>query len=357
LSLIGTEKLTPFISNKQKHCTMHKFIEYRHFTLILLVFITFVGCKKKTDDQNQVQKTGNAKLDRLNAQIEKSPKNADLYYARAEQYFELEGFDEAIADLNKAISIDSSKVDYYHLLADAYMDYFKSFKALKTLETAVMRFPRRIPTMLKLSEFQMILQMHKESMKTIDQVLQIDPQNAEAFFMFGMNFKEMGDTARAINSFQTAVENDPELVDAWINLGQLHAALGNAIAGRYFETATRIDPKNIEALHARGYYQQSIGDLKGSLATFRKINRIDPKYAEGYFNAGLLLMDMDSIPAAYEKFDAAIKASPVHIQAFFYRGVAAEILGKKQQAKADYEQALKLAPDYTKAKEGLERVR
>lgn len=203
----------------------------------------------------------------------------------------------------------------------------------------------------------MILQMHKESMKTIDQVLQIDPQNAEAFFMFGMNFKEMGDTARAINSFQTAVENDPELVDAWINLGQLHAALGNAIAGRYFETATRIDPKNIEALHARGYYQQSIGDLKGSLATFRKINRIDPKYAEGYFNAGLLLMDMDSIPAAYEKFDAAIKASPVHIQAFFYRGVAAEILGKKQQAKADYEQALKLAPDYTKAKEGLERVR
>jgi tetratricopeptide (TPR) repeat protein len=203
----------------------------------------------------------------------------------------------------------------------------------------------------------MILQMHKESMKTIDQALQIDPQNAEAFFMFGMNFKEMGDTARAINSFQTAVENDPDLVDAWINLGQLHAALGNAIAGRYFETATRIDPKNIEALHARGYYQQSIGDLKGSLATFRKINRVDPKYAEGYFNAGLLLMDMDSIPSAYEKFDAAIQASPVHIQAYFYRGVAAEILGKKQQAKADYEQALKLAPDYAKAKEGLERVR
>ena len=336
---------------------MHKFIEYRYFALILLVFMSFVGCKKKGEDQNQVQKTGNANLDQLNSRIEKSPKNADLYYARAEQYFELEGYDEAIADLNKAISIDSSKVDYYHLLADAYMDYFKSFKALKTLETAVMRFPRRIPTLLKLSEFQMILQMHKESMKSIDQVLQIDPQNAEAFFMFGMNFKEMGDTARAINSFQTAVENDPELVDAWINLGQLHAALGNAIAGRYFETATRIDPKNVEALHARGYYQQSIGDLKGSLATFRKINRVDPKYAEGYFNAGLLLMDMDSIPAAYEKFDAAIKASPVHIQAYFYRGVAAEILGKKQQAKADYEQALKLAPDYAKAKEGLERVR
>lgn len=334
---------------------MIRLTRFSIFLLPLLYFLT--ACTGNSTNQKKAETTGNAKLDQLNARIEKSPKNAELYYARAEQYFELEGYDEAIADLNKAISIDSSKVNYYHLLADAYMDYFKSFKALKTMETAVMRFPRRIPTLLKLSEFQMILQMHKESMKSIDQVLQIDPQNAEAFFMFGMNFKEMGDTARAINSFQTAVENDPELVDAWINLGQLHAALGNAIAGRYFETATRIDPKNIEALHARGYYQQSTGDLRGSLASFRKINRIDPKYAEGYFNAGLLLMDMDSIPLAYEKFDAAIKASPVHIQAYFYRGVAAEILGKKQQAKADYEQALKLAPDYTKAKEGLERVR
>lgn len=336
---------------------MHKFIQYRHFVPMLLVFSLFVGCKKNGTDAAQNQGTGNAKLDQLNAQIEKSPKNAALYYARAEQFYQLEGFDEAIADLNKAIGIDSSKVEYYHLLADAYLDYFKSFKALKTMETAVIRFPRRIPTLLKLSEFQMILQMHKESLKTIDQVLKIDPENAEAYFMFGMNFKEMGDTARAINSFQTAVESDPDLMDAWINLGQLQAALGNPIASRYFETATRIDPKNVEALHARGYYQQSTGDLKGSLATFRKITRVDPKYAEGYFNAGLLLMDMDSTEMAYEEFDQAIKASPVHIQAYFYRGVAAELLGKKQQAKADYEQALKLAPDYQKAKEGLLRLR
>jgi tetratricopeptide (TPR) repeat protein len=335
---------------------MHKFIQDRHFVFILLIFSVFVGCKKKSDPQEAAKNTGHVKLDRLSAQIERNPQNAQLYFARAEEYFQLEGFDEAIADLNQAIRIDSSKAEYYHLLADAYLDYFKSYKALKTMETAASRFPQRIPTLLKFSEFQMILRMHKESMQTIDRVLKIDPQNAEAFFMFGLNFKQTGDTARAINSFQTAVEYDPDLVDAWINLGQLHAALGNPIARRYFETATRIDPKNVEALHAQGYYLQSIGELKGSLATFRKINRIDPQYAEGYFNAGLLLMDMDSLPAAHEKFDAAIKASPVHIQAYYYRGIAAELMGKKVEAKADYEQALRLAPDYGKAREGLERV-
>ena len=336
---------------------MYNALQYRPFILIFLLFATFVACTQKEAAGDQTAPSGNPKLDKLNAQIKSNPKNAALYYARAEADFGLDGFDEAISDLNQAIAIDSSKAEYYHLLADAYLDYFKSYKALKTMETAASRFPQRIPTLLKLSEFQMILRLHKESMQSIDRVLKIDPQNAEAFFMFGMNFKQTGDTARAINSFQTAIENDPDLVDAWINLGQLHAALGNTIAKRYFETATRIDPKNIEALHAQGYYLQSIGDLKGSLAVFKKINRIDPNYAEGYFNAGLLLMDMDSIESAYKKFDATIKASPVHIQAFFYRGVAAEIMGKKQQARADYEQALKLAPDYQKAKEGLERVR
>ena len=73
--------------------------------------------------------------------------------------------------------------------------------------------------------------------ETIDNILKLDPQNAEAYFMFGMNFKEQEDLERSINSFQTAVEFDPDLVDAWINLGALHAQLGNEIAIKYFDNA------------------------------------------------------------------------------------------------------------------------
>jgi tetratricopeptide (TPR) repeat protein len=329
-------------------------MQLRSTYLVTLLLLVVLACgKTKKDPTGQKP---DPELEKINQAIGKNPDNPELYFKRANLYYDRDGFDEAILDLNKALRYDSTETRYLHLLADVYLDYFKSYQALKVMEKAAQLHPERIPTLLKLSEFQQILKLYEPSMKTLDQILKLDPSNAEAYFMFGMNFKEVGDTARAINSFQTAVENDPDLIDGWINLGHLQSALGNKIAGQYYETATRIDPKNLNALHAKGYYLQSIGELKKSLQVFKKMAKVDPQYTDAYFNAGLLLMDLDSLPAAYEQFNQALQTSPVHIQSFYYRGLCAEMQGQKNQAKKDFEQALRLAPDYQKAKEALIRV-
>ncbi|MCB0614808.1 MAG: tetratricopeptide repeat protein [Phaeodactylibacter sp.] len=301
--------------------------------------------------------TGNPAIDGLSTEIAQNPNDAELYAERGRLFYENDGFDEAIRDLDKALSLDSTNVDYLHLLADVYLDYFQSRRGLKTMERAAELYPDRIPTLLKLSEFQLILKQYEESMKTIDRILKIDPQNAEAFFMFGMNFKERGDTVRAINSFQKAVEYDSDLVDGWINLGQLYATLGDPLAMRYFDNAIRVAPENIHALHARADYLSDTGKLPEAIEMYRRISRVDPQYEEAYFNSGLIYMDMDSIEQARKQFDIAIQTSPTHIRAYYFRGLAQEMLGNEQAAKADYEQALRLAPNFEKAQEGLDRVK
>ncbi|MCB0563161.1 MAG: tetratricopeptide repeat protein [Phaeodactylibacter sp.] len=301
--------------------------------------------------------TGNPAIDGLSTEIAQNPNDAELYAERGRLFYENDGFDEAIRDLDKALSLDSTNVDYLHLLADVYLDYFQSRRGLKTMERAAELYPDRIPTLLKLSEFQLILKQYEESMKTIDRILKIDPQNAEAFFMFGMNFKELGDTVRAINSFQKAVEYDSDLVDGWIHLGQLYATLGDPLAMRYFDNAIRVAPENINALHARADYLSDIGELSEAIEMYRRISRADPQYEEAYFNSGLIYMDMDSIEQARKQFDITIQTSPTHIRAYYFRGLAQEMLGNEQAAKADYEQALRLAPNFEKAQEGLDRVK
>lgn len=301
--------------------------------------------------------TGNPAIDGLSAEIAQNPKDAELYAERGRLFYENDGYDEAISDMNKALSLDSTNVEYMHLLADVYMDYFQSRRALKTMERAAELYPERIPTLLKLSELQMILKQHEESMKTIDRILKLDPQNAEAYFMFGMNFKERGDTVRSINSFQKAVELNSDLVDGWINLGQLYASIGDPLAMRYFDNAIRVAPENIYALHARADYLSDIGKLPEAIEMYRRISRVDPQYEEAYFNSGLIYLDMDSIEQARGQFDIAIETSPTHIRAYYYRGLAQEMLGNAAAAKADYEQALKMAPNYENAQEGLERVK
>jgi len=326
-----------------------------------LFLLLLIACKNEpkvvpppTNNVDYV--TGIPSIDGITAQLKEDPENPVLFAERARLFYENDAYDEAIQDLAFALKIDSVNADYHHLLADVYLDYVKSNLALKTMERAAKLHPERIPTLLKLSEFQMILKQNQASMRTVDQILQLDPQNSEAYFMFGMNFKEMGDTNRAINSFQSAVEYEPDHLDAWINLGQLHAAIGGDLAEKFFDNALDIDPNNITALHAKADYLTRQDDLPGAIKLYRRINIVDSQYDEAYFNAGLLYMELDSVGKAYQQFDIAIGTNPLYIKAYFFRGYAAEVLGRVQQAKSDYQQALNLAPNYDLAKEGLARV-
>ncbi|HFA49439.1 MAG TPA: tetratricopeptide repeat protein [Bacteroidetes bacterium] len=301
--------------------------------------------------------TGNPAIDGLTKKIAEAPNDASLYAARAGAWYENENYDEGIADLEKAIALDSSKAEYYHVLSDMYFDYYKSRLGLNVMVKAAEKFPKRIPTLLKLAECQLILQLHKDALFTLERIRTIDPQNSEMFFMFGSVFKDMGRKDEAINAYQSAVENDPELTDAWINLANLLADKGSPLAGKYFDNALRIDSNNIIALHSKAHYlSNKKDDLEGAIKLYKKINTIDPQYMDGYYNTGLLYLDMDSLQRAYQSFDIAVKYAPQFPDAYYHRGVAAELMGNKAQAISDYKNVLNLDPDYASAKAGLKRL-
>ena len=330
------------------------------FTLCMLLFIACNNDAPPTtpDVAGDINATGNPAIDALTKTIATTPNDPELYAQRGALFYENEGYDNAIEDLTKAIAIDSSKAQYFHLLADAYLDYTRSRLALRTMEKAARLFPERMPTLLKLCEFQLILKKYPESLKTIDKILQIDPQNADAWYMMGMNFKEMGDRKRAINSFQTAVENNPDLINSWLELAHLFSEENHPLAERYFDNAIKVDEKNTNALHAKAYYlSNKKNELEEAIELYKKINTIDPHYEEAFYNAGLLYLDLKKTEEAYQQFDFCVKTSPTHIRCYYYRGLAAEFNGDREAAKADYERALKMYPDYDKAQEGLERVK
>ncbi len=300
--------------------------------------------------------TGNAALDDINNKISADPGNASLYADRAAIFLEYNNYDNALSDLEKAITLDSMQPAFYSLLTDVYIGYFKSWQGLRVMNKAAELFPEHIPTLLKLGRTQLLLRLNAESMKTIDKILTMDPANADAYLLLGMNFKETGDTARAINSFQKAVNFNADLIDAWINLGQLHETRGHAVAVKYYNSAVEIAPKNVLALHAKADFLSRTNDLSGALAIYRDIAAIDSTYEEAYYNSGLLYLDLDSVPQAYRQFDQAIQASPLHVRAYYFRGYCAEIMGDKDQAKNDYSKALSFSPDYPAAQQGLKRL-
>lgn len=330
------------------------------FFAILIAGFLF-GCsedkKAPPSGNDRVVQSTDPTIQKLSAAIEQDPNNPELYAQRGAMFYELENYDEGIKDLSKAIELDSLQPQYYHLLADVYLDYYRSKLALNTMQLAATKFPKRIPTLLKLAEFQWILKQYNDALFTLERIRVIDPLNSEMFFMFGNVFKDMGRTDEAINAYQSCVENDPENIDAWIELGRLIAEKNIPAAERYFDNALRVDSNNVLALHSKAYYlANQKNDLEAALKLYKKINIVDPQYVGGYYNAGLLYLDMDSLEQAYKSFDLAVQVDPSFAAAYYHRGVTAELMGNNEQAASDYSTVLRLDPNFQSAKAAVERL-
>ena len=324
------------------------------------LFIFFLAaCKNdpKTTPSNGPQV--DPELAKLNNLIEENPDNDSLLYRRAELFHKLQGYDEAIRDLHHAIRLDSMQPAYYHLLADAFLDYSRpndSKRAIDVMLAAAYKFPNRIPTLLKLSEFQLIVRRHNDALQTLDKILQRDPQNAEAFYMAGRVALDKGDTTAAVASFQKSVRFDATNEDAWLFLGRIFTSRNNPAALQYFDNVLRLDSTNLEAREFKGVYYKRKGQFDKAFEVYRDIIVRNPDYSNAYFDMGVIYLELDSLSKARDNFDLAIKTDPLFVKAYYYRGYCSELQGNIPAAWKDYGQANGMSPDYKDAKEGLERL-
>jgi len=339
-----------------------------NFKIQVFVFalfsIFFVACGGDTNSNNAEGTTEevilpslNPEIDKLNEALKKNAEDATLYAKRGQALWDVQGYDEAIQDMEKAVELSSDTPEYYHTLANFYMDYFRSRKALKTMETAGLKFPERIPTLLKLSEFYFILKDYGAANRTLDRIQKISPLNAEMFYMRGTIAEEQGKLDEAESAYRFATENDPDMVDAYLKLGDLTALKDPKTALQYYNNALRTNPNNTDALTMKAFHLSNfMNDLEGAQDIYRDLLKVDPKNKTAYHNSGLLYLDMDSLDKAFFRFTEAIRVSPTAVESIYYRGVTAELKGDVSRAKDDYERATKMNPNFRVGKEALARV-
>lgn len=322
---------------------------------IILLSLIFIQCKE--DKQSSVPTTGVASIDGLTKAINDTPMDASLYYERSKAYIQNDGYEYAISDLQKALQLDSLNPDYYHLLSDAYMDYFRSKQALQTMEKVAEMYPKRVPTLLKLTETQVILQQYDNAITTLDNILKVDPLNAEAFYMLGLIFYEQKDYPKATNALLTSVENDPELIDGWLMLGEIASASDDPKAKRYYENALTAQPESVTALHSLAFYLQNHDDVAEAQKLYKKIHVLDRSYFQANLNSGILYIEQDSIDKAFEQFDIIVLNHPSNYLGYYYRGVAHELKGDIQAALSDYENSVRINPDFEKAVKAVAAIK
>ena len=337
---------------------MHRFI---FFIFIPLFFFSGCGSDEKTNPKpsSSLLTTGgnNPVITKLSQEIKEHPNDHSILYKRAKIFSQNHDWDAAILDLKNAISMDSLQPSYHHLLADCYLDNMQSRKALNEMVETTILFPKRIPSLLKLTEFQVILKQYDGAFKTLERILKIDPQNAEAFFMTGVLYEDMGKKDKAIKAYQKTVQYNSDILDAWISLGNLLAEKKDKNAERCFDNAIRVDSNNVYAIEAKGSYLANNGHPLESLPFFRKIIKINPQIASSYYNIGIAYLKLDSLTQAYNHFGLATKMDNEYIEAYYYKGYTASLMGNIDLAKRHFNQVLKFDPENKAALKALKELK
>jgi tetratricopeptide (TPR) repeat protein len=190
----------------------------------------------------------------------------------------------------------------------------------------------------------------------LNELLKDNLQNANAYFYKGLIYKESGDTAKAVSSFQTCTEVDPDYYDAWMQLGLLYAAKGDPLAIRYYDNAIAVSDSSQEAEYAKAKFFQDVGNITDAIEYYRRLIVKDPQDADALYNLATIYFGVDSLDKAYRFFDLAIKQSPGKAYAHYGKGLCAEKMGKKEEALAYFKQAIALDPQLTFIEEKIQAL-
>lgn len=124
--------------------------------------------------------------------------------------------------------------------------------------------------------------------------------------MMGLSFAEAGAHEEAVNLFTSAIEENPENVDAYYNRGTAYVELK-----RYeeaiddFEMVIELDREYVDAYTARGIAYMNIGRYEEAVEDFGKTIDLDPDNSEAFFNRGVIYRDMGDVEKARDDLATA----------------------------------------------------
>ncbi|MBE2181990.1 MAG: tetratricopeptide repeat protein [Anaerolineae bacterium] len=202
---------------------------------------------------------------------------APLYSALSNAYREIDRYDVAIQNAERAIEIDPLDPSARRIYAYALNWVGRYDEAIDQLEQAIQLNPNLSGPYFELAglyrsravraqDTALAIQLYADSIALYEQVLAMQPENARAYLRLCDAYFEARENIRATDYCQEAVNINPEYAQAWASLGQTQYSRRNyESAIESFQRCVQIagDEADIRCFYLRGlahYYLAECDD-------------------------------------------------------------------------------------------------
>lgn len=170
----------------------------------------------------------------------------------------------------------------------------------------------------------------------LDRVLELDPDNGNAYFNRGMAYLQKGEVGRfnSLDSGNTSFFGSKSDVD-------------HAIAD--FDMAIELIPDNSSAYKFRALAYSLAGNLDQAITDYDQAIALDPNDAEAYTRRGSVYVNKGDLDQAIIDYGRALELAPDYMDIYNGRSMAYWLKGDLDSAIADLDRVIELAPDYAQA--------
>ncbi len=154
------------------------------------------------------------------------------------------------------------------------------------------------------------------ALAAFEQILELHPDSAAAYFNLGVIYAKMGVTDKAVEHLEKAAEMRPDYYEAYVVIGEIYSA-----ESRWPETvevlakALEAQPDSTDILYNHGAAATNTSEFAKARESFEKLLAVDPEHAAGHYQMGMICVNQAENEAAILHLEKYLELEPEGPQA------------------------------------------
>jgi len=265
---------------------------------------------------------------------------------RGETYENMERYDEALADFNRAIELDPEDARVIADRGEIYMLMERDDDALTDLSHAIEIEPDNAIMIVKRGVIYQLRKQYDDAVTDFNRAIELQPDYVPMIAIRGETYRLMEQYEKALADFNQAIELEPDNASLIADRGETYRLMEQyekALAD--FNQAIELEPDNASLIADRGETYRLMGKYEKALADFNQAIELKPDHAWAIANRGLTYRDMEHYNDGLANLNRAIELQPDNASIIANRGETYQLIGRYDDALADLNRAVELQPD------------